>query len=296
MNRAGRARFDVALAATLHDPAGALTADVRRALPALRMLYRDVAVTTSPATAAAVVAALAAGGAHAGTPPTDTRGPLYRLAIRRALASGAARVHYLDFDRALHAAARRPRALAAVLRVAERRRALLVGRTLRAHRSHQRPLFATETVANRRLAARLGLDGRVDFLAPSFVLDRAAARRVLARSRTRGETIYGELAALVAAAAPVLAYVESDALDWETPDRHRRAVRRLGLARWRRRFDAASEWRLRTDLAEAIVRGFDRTLARHPSGRVQLSRLRLPEGAARGAAGRASAGPRGGSG
>ena len=252
----------MALAATLHDPTGALLADIRRALPVLARLYRSVAVTTSPPTAARVRRLLEDAGVYAGTPESNVRGPLYRMALRGALASGAARVHYLDFDRALHWLPR-GRELAALLRRASRHDVLLVGRTPAAHRSHHRPLYATEEVVLRLLAARLGLAGRIDFLVPSFVVTRAGAARLLARSRARDATVYGEWAALLAGLGPIT-YVECRGLDWETPDRSRVAVRRQGLARWRGRWDTPAEWRARETMATEIVRGFDRALARWP--------------------------------
>src|SRR5206468_4485292 len=58
--------LDVALAATLHDPPGALADALRRAQPKLASLYRGVAVATSPPTAAGIAALLADAGMHAG--------------------------------------------------------------------------------------------------------------------------------------------------------------------------------------------------------------------------------------
>src|SRR5204863_462928 len=104
---------------------------------------------------ARVAAILAAHGAHAGATRANLRGPLYRLAIRGALATGAAHVHYLDFDRALRWAARAPRELRAVLRLGARQRVLLLGRTPKAHRSHHLPLYATEVLVNRLMAVRV---------------------------------------------------------------------------------------------------------------------------------------------
>src|SRR2546427_4732866 len=46
--------LDVALAATLHDPPGALADALRRAQPKLAGLYRGIAVATSPPTAAGI--------------------------------------------------------------------------------------------------------------------------------------------------------------------------------------------------------------------------------------------------
>ncbi len=266
-------RHDVALAATLHDPPGALAAATRRWLPWLQARYAGIAVATSPPTSARIVTLLRDAGAYAGTPPANTRGPLYRLSVREALATGASRIHYLDFDRAVHWAERMPREFERVLRRASGLPALLVGRTRRAHLSHHRPLHATEGVVNRLLADRIGLSGRVDFLVPSFVIDRARAMRLLARSRARDATVYGEWAALVGGAGGPLGYIECRGLDWETPDRHRRAVRRHGLDAWRARHDTRAEWRLRTDLAAAFLRGFDRAAARWSLACCDLRRL-----------------------
>lgn len=263
----------IALAATLHDPSGALAPLVRRTLPVLAAAYPGgIAVTTSPPTHQRIRVLLDAAGVYAGSPATNARGPLYRLAIRAALARRPDHVHYLDFDRAIHWAARHPRDLRAFARRARRFGALLVGRTEKAHRSHHRPLYATEIVVNRLLADRLGWSGRVDFLVPSFVLERDAARALLRRSRARDESIYGEWAAIVATLVPSLAYVECGALDWETPDRHRRAIRRVGLARWRARQDRPAEWTARVAMAQAIVAGFQRALRRagSPAALVRL--------------------------
>src|SRR5262249_7508648 len=232
---------DVALAATFHDTTGALVRDVRRWLPWLQARYASVAVTTSPSTSPRVVALLRAAGAYAGSPTANARGPLYRLSIRRALASGAGRIHYLDFDRALHWAAVAPRELARALRVARRVPTLLIGRTRRAHLSHHRPLHATEGVVNRLLTERLRASGPGVFLVPSSVVGGDGAARLLARSRARDAAIYGEWAALLAGLGGPLGYLECRGLDWETPDRHRPAVRRVGLAEWRRRQETSAE-------------------------------------------------------
>lgn len=264
---------DVALAATLHDPPGALSGVVRRALPGLAALYRAVAVATSPTTATPMKRLLAAAGVHAGTPSANLRGPLYRLALRRALASGAASVHYVDFDRAVHWLARAPRELAAALRLAPRHPVLVLGRTPKAHRSHHLPLYATEVLVSRLFGVQLGLTGRVDLLVPSFLLARDAAALLLARSRARDTAVYGEWAALLAGLRPEIAYLECRGLEWETPDRHPRAVRRVGLAAWRRRQETPAEWAFRIDMAKTFVASFARTLARRPIATPAIRRL-----------------------
>src|SRR5262249_55622824 len=99
--------------------------------------------------------------------------------------------------------------------------------------------------------------------------------RLLARSRARDASIYGEWAALIAGLGASPAYVECRGLDWETPDRHRRSVRRVGLAEWRRRQETSAEWGLRIDIAATIVRGFTRGLPRGPVESSGVNRLVL---------------------
>src|SRR5262249_61706362 len=139
----------------------------------------------------------------------------------------------------------------------------------------------TETIVNRLLVERLGLRGRVDFLVPSFVLEAEAMQRLLAASRARDNGVYGEWAALVVAVGPQIAYLECRGLDWETPDQYRRQIRRVGLTKWRQRFETPEEWKARTEMATAIVRGFTSTLGRAPFGEVGLRRppQRAPAGA-----------------
>jgi len=258
--------FPVALAATLHDPTAALYREVVWALPRLRALYGGgIVVTASPPTSPRLVALLRAEGVFGGTPRTNTRGPLYRMAIRGAVATGAPVVHYLDFDRALHWMHVAPRELAAVLRLAHRYPAVIVGRTEQAHASHHRPLWATEGIANCLMADALGVRGRLDLLVPSMLLASPIARALVTASRARDAEVYGEWAALVPALAPVLAYVECRGLDWETPDRFRHAVRRIGLAAWRRQQETAAEWTLRIALADTIITSFTRQHARRPA-------------------------------
>ena len=235
---------------------------IRRALPRLALVYSGVTVATSPPTAARVKALLDEAGMHAGSPPANRRGPLYRLSVKAALAHGTGRIHYLDLDRGLHWLARGRKEMAAALRVARRHPLLLLGRTPRAHQSHHLPLYATETLVNRLFTLRLGIDGRLDLLVPSFVLTRDLAALLVKRSRANDAAFYGEWAALLLGMTAQVAYLECRWLDWETPDRHRRAVRRLGLAAWRRRQDTPKEWSLRVDMARDFVAGFERAVER----------------------------------
>jgi hypothetical protein len=263
------------LAATLHDPEGGLVSEVRRWLPRLERAYSAVVVATSPGTSPKINAILEERGVFIGTREANDRGPLYRLSIRRALAEPGNRIHYLDFDRALHWARGPMAELEMVLARAAQYPVLLVGRTRSAHTSHQKALVVTETETNRYLADGLGVTGRVDFMVPSFILDKDAAKRFLASSRTRGMGIYGEMARLLFSLGHDVAYVECDGLDWETPDRDRRVVGRIGLPAYRARFDRDDEWELRHSLKREVESVFDRARDRLGEAQAGMHRLRL---------------------
>src|SRR5947207_1918740 len=76
--------------------------------------------------------------------------------------------------------------------------------------------------------------------------------------------MYGEWAALLLGLGREVGYLECRGLDWETPDRHPRAVRRAGLAVWRRRHETPAEWSLRTGIAIDFLTGFRRSAERAP--------------------------------
>src|SRR5437870_601474 len=101
----------------------------------------------------------------------------------------------------------------------------------------------------------------------------AGAARRRARSRARDTAVYGEGAALGLGLSPEIAYRECRALDWETPDRHRRAVRRLGLPAWRRRQETPAEWARRITMAADFLAGFERALGRAPITRPAVRTL-----------------------
>ena len=92
-------------------------------------------------------------------------------------------------------------------------------------------------------------------------------------SRARDAAIYGEWAALLLGLVPEIGYLECRGLYWETPDRDPRGVRRLGLSAWRRRFETTAEWRLRSDMAQAYLTGFERAATRWPPVVSALRRL-----------------------
>jgi hypothetical protein len=86
--------------------------------------------------------------------------------------------------------------------------------------------------------------------------------------------IYGEWPALLATLGVSLAYVECQGLDWETPDRDRAGVRRVGLTAWRHALDTPAEWHARRALATDIERGFHAAAGRRLFS-LCVSRLRI---------------------
>jgi hypothetical protein len=76
--------------------------------------------------------------------------------------------------------------------------------------------------------------------------------------------MYGEWVALLAGPGIPLTYVECAGLDWETPDRYRDEVRRVGRAAWRRAMSTPAEWVMRRAMAREFRAGCERGLRRWP--------------------------------
>ena len=229
-------RHDVALAATLHDPTGALARDVGRWLPWLQARYAAVAVATSPPTAPSIVALLGEANVHAGSPRIPD---IYRQSARCSVC-----VH--TWTSTWFAGGGRAR---------ERRLHVVVSRVCGRRPGHvTSPAAACERQPS-TAAPRTGTP---------------VLSHLRRRARSAGRAACGRQ---WAPAARLARYLECRGLDWETPDRHRRAVRRVGLAEWRRRQETPAEWGLRIDIAATIARGSTRVLARRPVHACPLGRL-----------------------
>ncbi|HEX5505229.1 MAG TPA: hypothetical protein VFW96_21610 [Thermomicrobiales bacterium] len=254
----------VALAATLHDPGGALLPLLRPALPDLARRYAGLAILATDDTAPALLDLLRAAGAAVESRPADYAAVGRRRldAVRRAagLAPEVAAVHLCDFDRLLHWWHAYPDELADVVAHAARVDLLILGRTARAWATHPAVQVETEHLANR--AASLLYGAEVDVCAGSRGLSRRAVDYLVARSRERGVGADAEWPLLLRHAGSfACAQRLTEGLEFETADRFPEEVARAGgPAAWNAALDRdPARWAFRAHVAADIVDGALRT-------------------------------------
>ena len=250
----------IALAATHHDPHGRLNAQAVRVLPRLREWYTHLAVVVTAATPSASRETLRAAGVTVyedASPPDTFRylGRKRRRIVEAALeASSATHVHLCDFDRVLHWAEFQSADLRAALNQIGRHDFTVLGRTPRAYASHPRVQRDTEALINHAFALAFGQ--LWDVGAASRGLSRRAAQALIAGcdDDTIGNDCSWPLF-LARHDGLRLGYLETEGLEFETPDRYAAEIASAGgLDAWIARMDASpAQWAHRLELARIEV-------------------------------------------
>jgi len=216
----------VALVTTLHDPDGRMTNAARRLLATLHRLYEAVVVVPTSYTSHSLLEILKGCTVEPLSESSGRIGVGRRHALHLGLSSGASHLHYCDFDRVLHWADRYPDELASVREAISRHDYLIIGRTARAFSTHPRVQRDTEGITNHAFSLWLGQS--VDVSAGSCGISRAAAELLIARSKAESNATDAEWPALVRVAGGILGYMETEGLEFETPDYYPDEIARVG--------------------------------------------------------------------
>ena len=249
----------ITLAATHHDPEGRLYAQTARVLPRVQSLFGDLVLHLTSTTQPRSEELLGAAGADL-TRETDMPGGLTQLGrprravIARALARGAQRMIFCDFDRMLHWAEFYPDELAAVIAQTAAHDFTVLGRTERAYATHPRCQRDTEATINTVFAS---ISGHAwDVGAGARGLSRRAAEALLAGcdDESVGVDCTWPLFLLRAGSFDV-GYIATEGMEFETADRYADQIAVCGsVAAWIAQLDAdPTQWALRLDLARVEV-------------------------------------------
>ncbi len=161
--------------------------------------------------------------------------------------------HYCDFDRLLHWQRRYPEELRKTARaVSSSKGFIFINRSRRAFESHPETQKDTETIMNMVASAYMGR--RVDIGSGTFGFDRKACRKF---SMIRGDVselrFLGHFIASVKKSRMPVRCINSEGMEWETPDIHQDEIRRIGYKRWLARFQSQKEWIRRTENLRQVV-------------------------------------------
>lgn len=254
----------VALASTLHDPAGALLPLLTAAQLELPRLYDGLVIVATAETNPELLDTLAWAGATVEISPGsyDEVGGKRLVAVRRA-ADLAPAVHLCDFDRLLHWWHVARDELADVIAAIARVDLLLLGRTDRAWGTHPAVQRETEQLANRAFSALYGRPA--DVCSGSRGLSRRAVEYLVVHSRVRTVGSDAEWPLLLQAAGRFdCAERDTEGLEFETGDRFPDEIGLAGgYAAWLDALDRdPRRWTERTRIAATIVEAAIETVRR----------------------------------
>lgn len=224
----------------------------------LRANYARIILLASETTTERTIAELRALGARikreTQAATIETLGSVRRGALRLGLDVGAEHLHLCDWDRALHWAEQFPNELSATVEAIPSYDCLILGRTSRAFDSHPQVQRDTERIINHCFGLVWGQP--LDVTAGSRGLSRRAAERLIAKcdEPTSGNDCVWPL---FLAQDPELriGYVQTEGLEWETPDRFTAEIEAMGgLDAWLIQHDAdVGRWSDRLHLADVEV-------------------------------------------
>jgi hypothetical protein len=249
---------EVALALIQYDPDGALFDQTVRVLPRLQQVFAGITVCANAATDPRSIDILQQSGvrvtAEAPQVGLNHIGWFRRTAVQLALHGPGAFILYCDFDRILHWMESHPQELTGVAQRLTRYDFTVLGRTARAFATHPRLQRDTEAIINHvfeRVSGRAwdtgagarGLSRRAAEAIVTGCLDDQVSNDVtwpLCLQQTGGFT---------------LGYIETEGLEFETPDRFPAEVARAGgAAQWSEQLDDDPQhWAHRLQLARIEV-------------------------------------------
>jgi hypothetical protein len=249
---------EVALALIHYDPDGALFDQMVRVLPRLQQVFADIAIFANAATAPRSIGYLREHGVRVTTEAAPVGlnhlGWFRRAAVQLALQGPCPFILYCDFDRILHWMEFHPQELIGVAQQITAHDFTILGRTPRAFATHPRIQRDTEAIIN-HVFERI-TDRAWDTGAGARGLSRRAAETIVASCHD--DQISNDVTwplCLQQRGGFTLGYIETDGLEFETPDRFPAEVAQAGgVAQWSEQLDDDPQhWAARLELARIEV-------------------------------------------
>jgi hypothetical protein len=250
--------MSVALAVIQYDPQGLLFDQTARVLPQLQEVFTDIAVYANVATAPHLLDDLRQRNVHVRAEAVEEGfsviGKFRRAAVNLALQGPCPFIIYCDFDRILHWMEFYPAELRAVTQQITHYDFTILGRTPRAFATHPRIQRDTEAIIN-HVFERVS-DRTWDTGTGARGLSRRAAEAIV--TGCLDDQISNDVTwplCLEQRGGFMLGYLETEGLEFETPDRFPAEVARAGgVAQWSEQLDDDPQhWAARLELARIEV-------------------------------------------
>jgi len=249
---------EVALALIQYDPSGSLFDQTVRVLPQLQQAFADIAIFANAATASHSITYLREHGVRVTAETTQVGlnhlGWFRRAAVQLALQGPCPFIIYCDFDRILHWMEFHPQELIDVAQQITTHDFTILGRTARAFATHPRLQRDTEAIIN-HVFERI-TDRTWDTGAGARGLSRRAAEAIV--THCLDDQISNDVTwplCLQQIDGLTLGYLETEGLEFETPDRFPAEVAQAGgVMQWSEQLDDDPQhWATRLELARIEV-------------------------------------------
>lgn len=137
------------------------------------------------------------------------------------------KLFYIDFDRLMHWCKNFPEELSHVMSHLNEKDLTLFGRSKRAFNSHASTQKETEIIINEIGSKILGLSNTYDIISVCWGFTPELGKKLLTVKNTTRTGFYGTWPLLLWKWASSKEYIETDGLEWETPDRYVKDIQEI---------------------------------------------------------------------
>jgi hypothetical protein len=173
--------------------------------------------------------------------------------IRLMKAASGRHFHYCDFDRIVHWQMRYPQELRRTAKKLDSSKGFtFICRTKRAFETHPDVQKDPERIMNAIISKYIGM--KVDMGSGTFGFDNTAKRAFASiRGDVRDVRFLAQFLACMRRKKIPLSKIESEGMEWETPDVYKEEIRKKGYKRWLEEFQSHAEWKRRVGYIRQVV-------------------------------------------
>ena len=237
------------LCSTVHDPQFRLKSFLESTLPMINNLFSKKILCCTPSSGDRYQNFLVREGFEVITCNSTKNIDTYKLALKTTLNyidnPSKQNIFFIDFDRLIHWIHSFPNEITEILQKEINVDYLLIGRTPRAFDTHPSTQKDTENIVNEIGSKILGFSDIKDLISVCSIFTKELAEKILKADNTTATGFYGTWPILLWQLAPRKQYVEMEGLEWETPDRFTREIKKRGYNSWLKQYQSTDEWEKR---------------------------------------------------
>lgn len=244
-------KIDYLLSSTFHDPEFKLKKLLENALPTIKDIFSHKIISCTPVTGERLTNFLSDEEFIIEIEQSKRQIDTYRLAIKKVLEfinhRNKQKIFCIDFDRLIHWVNAYPDELIDLLNENTDLEYLHIGRTKRAFDTHPFTQTKTEGIINEIGSKILGFPNTIDIISVCYIINKRLAENILRMNNKTATGFYSSWPIVYWNLADEKRYIEVEGLEWETPDRFRFEISKLGFEEWLNNFQSSQEWQKRVD-------------------------------------------------